>query len=216
MSSSNIQKFVEKIVDVYENCDREILLNLWKDINNNTEQGCVFKITRGEKRGEKCGKKTKGGEYCFRHEKSVFKKSDVDEKKEKKITKPRECKRSISPVRKELGTRVLRKHPILDVLYHNETNLVFRSARNRSVIGVIRDDKVCDLNEDDVEIAKKWSFAIEDIVGDTIDDANKNMLSSDSYHPCESRPLNKQLNKALKETDKINEIKSLPKEFDKR
>jgi hypothetical protein len=162
MSSTNIQKFIEKIVGVYENCNKEILMGLWKEMNKGGEHGCVFKITRGNKKGENCGKNTKdGGEYCFRHEKSISKKSN-EKIPEKKAAKPRERLRSSSPVKKELGTRVLRKHPVLEVLYHSETNLVFRSARNRVVIGVIRDDKVCDLDKDDFEIAKKWSFEIED------------------------------------------------------
>lgn len=166
-SFSTIEKFINSIIATYENCDRETLKELWRNANAVKSNGCVFEITRGAKKGEQCGKTvTKDCQYCSRHQKSTSKSTeDASKPKERRMSKPREASksrsRSSSPERKELGTRILRRHSLLDVLYHSETNLVFDSAVNRVVTGIIKDDKICELDKEDIDTAKKWSFQVK-------------------------------------------------------
>ena len=125
--------------------------------------------------GESCGIKPKGSVvYCTRH-----KKYEGQEPKQKKVVPC--AKKSIAgntpskvlaPVAKEVNT-VLRKNKVIDKLWHSATGMVFKSAKDRVVIGKFVDDKILSLTSDDINICMSHSFAYdeswkEDEVGEVI------------------------------------------------
>ena len=126
--------------------------------------GCPYIYTKGEKEGQSCGIKPKGGVvYCTRH-----KKYEGQEPKQKKVIPS--AKKSIagsasskttSPPVKEVNT-VLRKHKAIDKLWHSATGMVFKSAKERVVIGKCVDDKLLPLQKEDIEICMAHSFAYDD------------------------------------------------------
>ncbi|NDB86695.1 MAG: hypothetical protein EB127_28975 [Alphaproteobacteria bacterium] len=130
---------------------------------SSSSDGCPYIYTKGEKEGQSCGIKPKGGViYCTRH-----KKYEGQEPKQKKIVPC--AKKSIAgstpskvavPVAKEVNT-VLRKNKAIDKLWHSSTGMVFKSARERVVIGKCVDDKFLPLDKDDINICMAHSFAYD-------------------------------------------------------
>lgn len=125
-------------------------------------EGCPYIYTKGEKEGETCNIKPKGDVvYCTRH-----KKYEGTEPKQKKILPS--TKKSIagnttvkkSPQKKAVNT-VLRKNKALDKLWHSATGMVFKSAKERVVVGKCVDDKLLPLTSDDIEVCMAHSFAFE-------------------------------------------------------
>ena len=126
--------------------------------------GCPYIYTKGEKEGQTCGIKPKGGVmFCTRH-----KKYEGQEPKQKKVIPS--AKKSIAgsasskattPPAKEINT-VLRKHKAIDKLWHSATGMVFKSAKERVVIGKCVDDKLFPLQKEDIEICMAHSFAYDD------------------------------------------------------
>ena len=138
--------------------------SLSKVIDNTSSNGCPYIYTKGEKEGQSCGIKPKGSVvYCTRH-----KKYEGQEPKQKKIVPS--AKKSIAgnipfkvsaPVAKEVNT-VLRKNKVIDKLWHSATGMVFKSAKERVVIGKFVDDKILSLTEDDINICMSHSFAYDE------------------------------------------------------
>ena len=126
-----------------------------------SNDGCPYIYTKGEKEGQSCGIKPKGSVvYCTRH-----KKYEGQEPKQKKIVPS--AKKSIAgnipskvsaPVAKEVNT-VLRKNKLIDKLWHSATGMVFKSAKERVVIGRFVDDKLLPLSNEDIDICMAHSFA---------------------------------------------------------
>ena len=140
-------------------------------------EGCPYVYTKGEKEGQVCNIKPKGGVvFCTRH-----KKYEGIEPKQKKILPS--TKKSIGgntvvtkkePVKKEVNT-VLRKNKAIDMLWHSATGMVFKSAKERIVVGKCVNDKILPLTKDDIEICMSHSFAYEEInskVQDKITDSD--------------------------------------------
>jgi len=137
--------------------------------SNGTSEGCPYVYTKGEKEGQVCNTKAKGGVvFCTRH-----KKYEGTEPKQKKILPS--TKKSIagntpvakkSPVKKEVNT-VLRKNKAIDMLWHSSTGMVFKSAKERIVIGKCENDKILPLTKDDIEVCMAHSFAYEQINSDS-------------------------------------------------
>ena len=139
-----------------------------------SSSGCPYIYTKGEKEGQSCGIKPKGSSvYCTRH-----KKYEGQEPKQKKIVPS--AKKSIAgnspskvsaPVAKEVNT-VLRKNKIIDKLWHSATGMVFKSAKERVVIGKFVDDKLFPLTKEDIDICMSHSFAYDESwKGDEIEEA---------------------------------------------
>jgi hypothetical protein len=125
-------------------------------------EGCPYLFIKGAREGEYCGSRPKNGAvYCSRH-----KKYEGTEPKQKKVLPT--SKKSISEVvkskkvspRKEINI-VLRKHKILCQLWHQDTGMVFRSAKERVVIGKAVSDVLKPLDNDDIEICKAHGFKYE-------------------------------------------------------
>ena len=129
-----------------------------------SSSGCPYIYTKGEKEGQSCGINPKGSVvYCTRH-----KKYEGQEPKQKKIVPS--AKKSIAgstpskvsaPVAKEVNT-VLRKNKIIDKLWHSATGMVFKSAKERVVIGKFVDDKLFPLTKEDIDICMSHSFAYDE------------------------------------------------------
>lgn len=134
------------------------------DKTSSSSNGCPYIYTKGEKEGQSCGIKPKGSVvYCTRH-----KKYEGEEPKQKKIVPS--AKKSIAgstpskvsaPVAKEVNT-VLRKNKVIDKLWHSATGMVFKSAKERVVIGKFVDDKLFPLTKEDIEICMSHSFAYDE------------------------------------------------------
>ena len=135
------------------------------DSSTSGSEGCPYVYTKGEKEGQVCNIKPKGGVvFCTRH-----KKYEGMEPKQKKILPS--TKKSIGgntvvtkkePVKKEVNT-VPRKNKAIDMLWHSATGMVFKSAKERIVVGKCVNDKVLPLTKDDIEICMSHSFAYEEI-----------------------------------------------------
>jgi len=190
---NSIEQFINNVCENYE-IDKDELLKLWDSGNlSNCEvkcvdkpqkktitkpsptktdisstsgsEGCPYVYTKGEKEGQVCNIKPKGGVvFCTRH-----KKYEGLEPKQKKILPS--TKKSIGgntvvtkkePVKKEVNT-VLRKNKAIDMLWHSATGMVFKSAKERIVVGKCVNDKVLPLTKDDIEICISHNFAYEEL-----------------------------------------------------
>ena len=133
-----------------------------KTEGSSSGDGCPYIYTKGEKEGECCNIKPKGGTvFCTRH-----KKYEGTEPKQKKVLPS--SKKSISPntgVKKipavNAVNTVLRKNKALDKLWHLATGMVFKSVKERVVIGKCVDDKLVSLSTEDIEVCMAHGFAYE-------------------------------------------------------
>ncbi len=120
--------------------------------------GCPYKFTKGKNKGGVCGKKTKDGlTYCSRHKK--FEGSVQSSKKALPNAKKATKKDNKTTTKKV--SKILRKNHAIDHLWHEHTRLVFRSAKERVVIGVCVDDEIVPLSDADILVCKDYSFAYE-------------------------------------------------------
>ena len=195
-----IEEYLQCISTKYEEIDIDDLEELWNDVSKSMKisvtmkssgkatttktessaladpNGCPYKFIKGAKQDQTCGSKAKEGNvYCSRHRKHEGtepneRKSSPDPKRS--TVKPEKSK-SFSHVKSI--QRVLRHNKKLDTLWHPETCLVFKSAKERTVVGKWVDDKLVDLTEDDIDECRRWGFAFvpiedEDEGDDSSDD----------------------------------------------
>ncbi len=167
--------------------------------------GCPYIYTKGEKEGESCNIKPKGGTvFCTRH-----KKYEGTEPKQKKVLPS--SKKSISP---NTGAKkipavnavntVLRKNKALDKLWHLATGMVFKSVKERVVIGKCVDDKLLPLSTEDIEVCMAHGFAYEN-PDEKINVVTKKVINDDSEDEDVHTPVE---NKAVR---KITEVPSVIK-----
>jgi hypothetical protein len=127
---------------------------------------CPYVFARGENKGEVCGCKPKNGnKYCSKH-----KKYEGETPKEKKVL-PSGKKSIVSPSKKvspkeKSPETILRKHKILNMYWHRETDMVFKSGTDRIVIGKCVNDKLVSLTEEDIEVCKSRRWQYEVVVED--------------------------------------------------
>jgi hypothetical protein len=185
--NQTIEQYVEKIVEKYKINKNDLLL-LWNsdldkkvqkqtegdsnEIREDSNQGCIYKSSKGKNAGKQCGIKSKnGGKYCSVHKKyenkleSEKKVLPVSKRNTSSSTSPESkhnvsSSKSKSPLPKQVQ-RILRKHKTLDKLYHQDTMLVFKSTAERVVIGKIINNNIVDLTSDDIDTCKKWGFQYE-------------------------------------------------------
>lgn len=130
--------------------------------SSDTGLTCPYVFARGENKGEVCGCKPKNGnKYCSKH-----KKYEGEARKEKKVL-PQGKKSIVSPAKKvspkeKSPETILRKHTTLDMYWHRETGMVFKSGTERIVVGKCVDDKLVDLTDDDVEVcqSRRWKYEL--------------------------------------------------------
>ena len=124
-------------------------------------QTCPYVFTKGNSVGKQCGcRVAKDNTYCSKHKKY----EGVEPKEKTVVPKP---KKLVSPqVKKSPEVKpvdiVLRKHKVLEQLWHSETGMVFKSANEPYVIGKCVKDKLTDLSIEDIKICKSYGFAIQE------------------------------------------------------
>ena len=122
-----------------------------KTKTKSSEEGaCIYKYVKGAKKDETCSKKCTG-EYCALHLKSA---KGVKEVKAKPAKTPKTTPKS-SP-----KSPILRLIEDSDHVFHPESKLVFESASNRVVVGIMDDDDevILGINDDIIELAKSYKF----------------------------------------------------------
>ena len=178
-----IKQFINNVCENYE-IDKDELLKLWDsgnfsncdvkcvdksqkktDVSSKSgSEGCPYVYTKGEKEGHLCNIKPKGGVvFCTRH-----KKYEGIESKQKKILPS--TKKSIGTKKEPDVNTVLRKNKAIDMLWHSATGMVFKSAKERIVVGKCVNDKVLPLTKDDIEICMSHNFAYEELNSDSEDE----------------------------------------------
>ena len=177
-----IEEYVQRICLKYEEIESSELEELWNEvagtiqisvsvsnsskpitsnISSDTEEnsGCPYKYIKGIKKDQCCGAKPKAGNtYCSRHKKyegTTPKERNVSPvSKKNSIKAPKTNNTSVKSVQ-----RVLRKNKNIEKLWHEETGLVFRSAKERIVIGKCVNNKIISLTEEDFDECRKWGFS---------------------------------------------------------
>jgi predicted DNA-binding WGR domain protein len=206
-----IEEYVQCISQKYEEIDIDDLEELWNDVSKSMKisvtmkspgkatttktnpvasadpNGCPYKFIKGAKQDTTCGAKAKEGNvYCSRHKK--YEGTEPKERKSspdpKRSTVKSKKSKSRSPAKST--QRVLRKNKKLDKLWHPETGLVFKSAKERTVVGKCVDDKLIDLTEEDIEECRKWGFSFVPL--DDEDEGDEGDESSDDEKSVVTNP----------------------------
>ena len=134
-----------------------------------TEDGCPYVFAKGEKEGSTCGSKPKTGcEYCSRHQKFEGIGQDTKKKLPKAKTqasnsiseKASSVKKAKSPPKKSIE-RVIKINKDINKYWNAETQLVFKSKDERVVYATFRDEKLEELNDDDVMLCEQYGFKYE-------------------------------------------------------
>ena len=153
------------------------------------QSGCIYKYIKGANKDQLCGSKPKEGNvFCSRH-----KKHEGIEIKERKLTPSSKMtntaftqeKSKPKSVAKDVQ-RVLRKHKILGKLWHQESGLVFKCAKDRVVIGKCVNDTLNELTESDIEECRKWGFSFNAIDEKTEAESCEKIETKESYLVLES------------------------------
>jgi predicted DNA-binding WGR domain protein len=166
-----LDAYMDRITEEWDNVDRDRLASLWESktkskkkssrkASTTNSEGCPYRYIKGKRKDENCGVKPKDGNtYCATH-----KKYEGQEQKERKVLP--DSKRTIRPKTKKSPpakktTLVLRKNRALDKLWNSETELVFRSAKERIVIGKADGKKLLKLTAEDIDKCKERGFKFD-------------------------------------------------------
>jgi len=186
--TATVKEYIQRIVSQYDTTDEDTLWKLWEETegkkstkkpapakasisSTQSSSGCPYKYNKGKNEGTICGVKSKNGNvYCATHKK--YEGQDPKEKKvvptTKKVATASSSVASCCEV-KENSDRVLRKNKDIDMLWHPATEMVFRSAEKRIVIGKANGKKVDKLSASDILTCKKWGFPFENTDGKTVE-----------------------------------------------
>jgi hypothetical protein len=155
-----------------------------------TEDGCPYVFAKGEKEGSTCGSKPKTGcEYCSRHQKFEGIGQDTKKKLPKAKSqasnsmseKASSVKKAKSPPKKSIE-RVIKINKDINKYWNAETQLVFKSKDERVVYATFRDEKLEELNDDDVMLCEQYGFKyekgplkeeVEEVEDDKVEESNK-------------------------------------------
>jgi hypothetical protein len=151
-----VKKTAKKIKEVEENQEE-------KDIQEDKTQEdklekvtvcetCIYTFSKGDKKDQQCGSKTKNSSYCTKHKRYETEIKTVKPLVEKPV--------EIKP--EKAVNIVLVKHKTLEKLYHPASQLVFKSNKERIVIGKCVDNILVDLTDEDIEECKRWRFNYEE------------------------------------------------------
>jgi hypothetical protein len=186
-----ITNFVKTISDKYDIDENELLLlwnnneekpivrnvkinKVTKDVKEEiknivkTELTCQYIIKKGANEGKECGCKVKDeSTMCYKHKKyegTVPKQKKIIPASKKPLVEiTNKGDNSVNSVKSDTSVvhNILRKHKTLDKLWHSETGMVFKSAKERVVIGKCVDDKLIPLSSVDIKVCMEHSFAYE-------------------------------------------------------
>ena len=156
---------------------------------------CKYLFSKGVNKGELCGTKT-SGDYCSKHKAAGNKDSPNTEEK-KRVSKPATKKSPPSSPTKNIILR--RNKDIGNKLWHPDTQLVFKSTRDKTVIGKAVETEIVALNEEDIENCKKMCFAYDD----TYDISN--IEKSEVDEPKKKVDIDKRLTMVRKEKEDVED-----------
>ena len=108
---------------------------------------CIYKFIKGKQQGEICNKSTKNS-YCAKHAK--FEESGQVEKKN-----------SLPKIEKKSTDRIIRLNKEINKWWHMESKLVFKSSKEKVVIGKYDNDIFRDICKDDIKDCEKYGFKYE-------------------------------------------------------
>ena len=160
---SLVVEFIKNIAEKYD-IDIKDLENMWKEKSKEIKKSkkaevetkitgkCEYVFVKGDKKGTICLSKTKDGNLCSKHKSKHS--SDAKKKSPKKAgpLQPVVTKNIILRRNKDIGNK----------LWHPETRLVFKSTRDKIVIGKANDvNEIIPLNDDDIEVCKSMGFAFD-------------------------------------------------------
>ena len=147
-----------------------------------TKSKCSYKFTKGKQQGEVCSSNAKeNSQYCSKHMK--FEDSGQKELKYNPIPAPTE--KSVD--------RLVRLNKELNKWWHVESKLVFKSNKEKIVVGIYKNDIYTDLCEDDIEECNKYGFKYE-------------IKQSDILQPKKIEPLVKKTEQKIIEKKNIGSI----------
>jgi hypothetical protein len=111
---------------------------------------CAYKFTKGKQQGEMCTSYIKdNSQYCSKH----MKFEDSGQKEIKQNPLPVPTVKSVD--------RLIRLNKEINKWWHVESKLVFKSNKEKIVVGIYKDNVYCDLCEDDIEECNKYGFKYE-------------------------------------------------------
>ena len=118
---------------------------------DSSKNKCVYKFTKGKQQGDICNGGIKGdSQYCSKHLKF-----EETGQKDKKVTLP------VSVSEKKSVDRLVRLNKEINKWWHLESKLVFKSDKEKIVVGVYKDDTYRELCNDDIEECNKYGFRYE-------------------------------------------------------
>ena len=118
--------------------------------SSSTKIKCAYKFTKGKQQGEMCSSNAKdNSQYCSKH----MKFEDSGQKEVKYNPLP-------APVEKSVD-RLIRLNKEINRWWHAESKLVFKSNKEKVVVGIYKDEIYNDLCEDDIEECNKYGFKYE-------------------------------------------------------
>jgi len=124
---------------------------------------CPYVFAKGANAGEQCGCKPKNGAvYCSKHKK--YEGTEPKSAKKSPLPVP---KKTIVPTTKKVTPPIKKPNLVLirnkkiNKFVHQESGLVFKSEKEKNVIGKLRDDKIAELSEEDISNCKKYGFKYE-------------------------------------------------------
>ena len=117
-------------------------------------EGCKYIYLRGAKAGSHCtNKKKKDGEFCSQHsaKKKAAETTIVVNTNDVTVEAPKK------------PNPILRMNKIINKWWHPDSCLVFKSSEEKIVIGIYKNDTICDLSEEDVKtcIAYKFKYVMK-------------------------------------------------------
>lgn len=125
--------------------------------SSSSSEGCAFILTRGDRKGDPCGKKCAStSEYCSTHNNQLSKKKD----KEVKSSVP-----NVKPLASRQKEKILKAIPNSPYFSHPPTGLVFEEKvmndeKKQYVIGKLNGTDIVELNESDKELCQAQNFKI--------------------------------------------------------
>jgi hypothetical protein len=127
------------------------------------DRQCHYVYTRKPREGERCKVQVKSeGNYCSTHKKCENKIPKEKSVIPKVLKTEKESPKKESPKKEVIRKPTFRLNNDIKKHVHPETNLVLKSATDKKIIGKLVDKKIVDLTEDDIEVCKKYGFAIDE------------------------------------------------------
>jgi hypothetical protein len=144
----------EKNVDEKSNADEV-------EISSNA---CPYIVQKGKNEGQICGAKLKANStHCSRH----VKYEGVEQKAKKIIPQVKKTAKKSVVEKKEKKEDVnvkskirisLEKNKKINMYWHKESTIVFNNIEDKNTaIGTYKDSKLCPINDDNIELCKKWN-----------------------------------------------------------